>query len=90
MSGKKSCRNDCCSTAKIRFPCIPFNKAGVYCFKIRERPLKCSCWRTDCRVFRVVITVTEDCCGNLKAEVCYPDGEPCFVNRFCCKCRCCC
>ncbi|MCL1832576.1 MAG: hypothetical protein FWG45_06685 [Oscillospiraceae bacterium] len=66
-----------------------FAKTGKYRFVIREKPNKCcKCWRSDCREYRIVVTVTKDAHGNLVADVSYPDGFPEFVNCFCPP-RCC-
>ena len=80
------------SKASVCFPAIRFTEPGVYHYKIAEATPCCaipcgSCecrrWKTDCREFRVVITVYEDCNGHLSWCVCYPDGCPEFVNRCC-------
>ena len=40
-------------------------------------------WETDSRVYRVVVTVTDNGDGTLAASLDYPDGFPKFVNTYC-------
>ena len=82
-----------CHKAKICFPKLCFTKPGVYCYRIMEYAPTCNDWKTDRRAFRVIITITQDCHGDLKEKICYPDGYPKFVNRYCppkpsCECHC--
>ncbi|MCL2634107.1 MAG: hypothetical protein FWD34_06290 [Oscillospiraceae bacterium] len=80
-----------CSKAPICFPPLCFTEEGVYCYKIAEQRNPCSPWRTDCKVFRVIITITRDKNGELQYKIRYPDGYPTFVNCYCpkpcCKCK---
>jgi len=41
-------------------------------------------WKTDDRVYRAIVTVTDNGDGTLDARVEYPDGVPKFVNIHSC------
>ncbi|MCL2313218.1 MAG: hypothetical protein FWC41_12200 [Firmicutes bacterium] len=79
----KNCDKSTCSKAKVEFPELCFTKPGVYTYVVRETTPSCGNWQTDENIFRVIITITKDCSGKLNAEICYRDGRPVFVNRYC-------
>jgi pilin isopeptide linkage protein len=68
--------------ANVRFPDICFNEEGVYEFTVRETSVSGDGWVTDPREYPVIVTVTDDGHGKLKAHVEYPEGEPKFVNKY--------
>ena len=74
---------------KITFPKLKFDKPGVYRYTIRELTPSDRNWRTDKRVYRVVVTVKYGEDGKLVVSLSYPNGFPRFVNRYC-KPKCCC
>ena len=67
----------------INFPALTFTSPGVFTYTIKELTPSSERWSTDKRVYRVVVTVTEDGDGNLAAQLSYPDGFPKFVNKYC-------
>ena len=69
---------NCCNN--INFPELTFTSSGVYNYTIRELTPLDREWDTDSRVYRAVVTVTENSDGKLTASVQYPDGFPMFVN----------
>ncbi|MDR0819440.1 MAG: hypothetical protein LBN43_07710 [Oscillospiraceae bacterium] len=90
--------NDACGN--IVFPAIMFTQPGVYTYTIRELNRSgqgrgygygggCD-WLMDVIPYPVTITVSDDGCGRLKADVTYNNGKPTFVNRYCPKQRYCC
>jgi pilin isopeptide linkage protein len=66
----------------VRFPDICFDEKGVYEFTVRETSTSGDGWITDPREYPVIVTVTDDGYGKLKAHVEYPEGEPKFVNKY--------
>ncbi|MCL2499665.1 MAG: hypothetical protein FWE90_04920 [Defluviitaleaceae bacterium] len=68
----------------INFPALTFTSPGVYTYTVRELTPSDAEWETDGRVYRAVVTVTENDDGNLEAHVDYPDGFPEFVNGYAC------
>ncbi|MCL2235882.1 MAG: hypothetical protein FWB98_05530 [Defluviitaleaceae bacterium] len=70
---------------KIIFPKLTFTSEGEYLYTIKELTPPGEIWKTDGRVFRVIVTVTENSQGNLVAKLSYPDGFPEFVNIYCDK-----
>ena len=73
----------------IIFPKLKFDKPGVYRYTIKELTPSDRHWRTDRRVYPVVVTVEYGNDGKLVAKVYYPNGFPKFVNKYC-KPKCCC
>jgi len=68
----------------INFPALTFTTPGVYSYTIKELTPSDVNWRTDNRVYRAIVTVTENEKGALEAHLDYPDGFPKFVNRSTC------
>ena len=66
----------------VNFPELTFTSPGVYLYTIKELTPSGDRWKTDRRVYRVVVTVTKDECGDLVAKLDYPDGFPKFVNKY--------
>ena len=64
----------------INFPELTFTSPGVYSYTIMELTPSDEDWETDDRVFRAVVTVTDNGDGVLTASIDYPDGVPKFVN----------
>ncbi|MCL2400576.1 MAG: hypothetical protein FWC91_12630 [Defluviitaleaceae bacterium] len=67
----------------INFPALIFTSPGVYLYTIKELTPSGANWKTDDRVYRAVVTVTDNGDGTLDADVDYPDGFPKFVNIHC-------
>jgi len=57
-----------------------FTAPGTYAYTVKERTPSDRTWKTDPRVYRVVVTVTESENKQLEAQVDYPDGFPKFLN----------
>ena len=74
----------------IDFPALTFTSPGVYAYTMKEITHSDGEWKTDNRVYRVVITVIDNGDGILVAHLDYPDGWPNFVNMYKCKCCKCC
>ena len=74
----------------INFSPITFTSPGIYSYTIKELTPSDANWKTDSRIYRVVVTVTDNGHGALEARVEYPDGFPRFVNKRKCKCCKCC
>ena len=72
-----------CSYNNINFPEITFTSPGVYSYTIKELTPSDDKWKTDSRIYRVVVTVTDNGDGTLAASLDYPDGFPGFVNIYC-------
>ena len=68
----------------INFPALEFTAPGVYSYTIKELTPSNRQWETDSRVYRVIITITDNGEGLLVASLDYPDGFPTFVNRSKC------
>ena len=68
----------------INFPALEFTAPGVYSYTIKELTPSNRQWETDSRVYRVIITVTDNGEGLLVASLDYPDGFPKFVNKSKC------
>jgi len=68
------CRN-------INFPAQTYSSPGIYSYTIKELTPSDEKWQTDNRIYRAVVTVTDNGDGTLDAQVDYPDGFPEFVNR---------
>jgi len=68
----------------INFPALEFTTPGVYSYTIEELTPSDEYWETDNRVYRAVVTVTQNEDGTLEARVDYPDGFPKFENRHIC------
>ena len=66
----------------IIFPEIAFTTPGVYVYTIKELTTSDENWETDPRVYRAVVTVTDNGTGELEANVDYPDGFPVFINMY--------
>ena len=70
------CRN-------INFPELAFTSPGIYSYTIKELTPSYGNWKTDNRVYRVIIRIVKDSDGNLVAcPPIYPDGFPKFVNIY--------
>jgi len=67
----------------INFPELTFTSPGVYSYTVKELTPSRGKWRTDDRVYRVIVTVTKNEDGTLAAALDYPDGFPKFVNEYC-------
>jgi pilin isopeptide linkage protein len=78
-----------CYKGIVEFPEICFTEPGKYNYTIRETTQTNQRWVTDDRIYRAIITVTENKNGSLTAVVEYPDGFPAFVNRYCPPVCCC-
>ncbi|MCL2388685.1 MAG: hypothetical protein FWC89_14230 [Defluviitaleaceae bacterium] len=68
----------------INFPPLTFTSAGIYSYTVKELTPSDTDWRTDNRVYRAIVTVTDNGDGTLNASVNYPDGFPKFVNTHFC------
>ena len=68
----------------INFPALTFTAPGIYSYTIEELTPSDANWTTDDRVYRAIVTVTENSDGTLNASVDYPDGFPKFVNIHYC------
>ena len=68
----------------INFPALTFTSPGIYSYTIKELTHYDRNWRTDDRVYRAIVTVTDSGDGVLEASVDYPDGFPKFVNIHSC------
>jgi pilin isopeptide linkage protein len=67
----------------IAFPTVAFGRAGVFGCTVRElNPSGCG-WVMDPNSYPVTVAVTDDGTGRLEARVDYPEGIPCFINRYC-------
>ena len=66
----------------INFPALTFTSPGVYSYTVKELTPSDERWKTDDRVYRVIVTVVRNTDGNLSASVDYPDGFPKFVNTY--------
>jgi len=66
----------------VIFPELTFSKPGIYCYTIKELTPSSFGWTTDKSVYRAIVTVEYNCDGELEARVDYPDGNPCFCNKF--------
>ena len=66
----------------ISFPKLTFTSPGVYSYTVKELTPSDENWRTDDRIYRVIVTVTDDGDGGLTASLTYPDGFPRFVNKY--------
>ena len=64
----------------INFPALKFTSPGIYSYTVKELTLSDINWKTDERVYRVIVTVTAKDDGTLEAVVDYPDGFPKFTN----------
>lgn len=67
---------------KIVFTKLTFTAPGKYLYTIKELTPSSGAWESDKRIYRIVITVSEDEDGKLIASVDYPDGLPKFVNKY--------
>ena len=67
---------------EVHFPPLVFTHPGQYHFTVRELTKSDEQWKTDARVYPVVVIVTRDETGQLIATVHYPQGRPKFVNRY--------
>ena len=67
----------------INFPAITYTSPGIYSYTVKEITPPDAHWKTDDRVYRVIVTVTDNGDGTLAASVDYPDGFPEFVNTYC-------
>ena len=76
--------DDTVKCQNINFPALTFTAPGVYSYTIKELTPSDVNWGTDNRVYRAVVTVTENGDGTLDAHLDYPDGFPKFVNRHNC------
>ena len=68
----------------INFPALTFTKPGIYEYTVKELTPSGEEWTTDDRVYRVIVTVTENGSGALEATAEYPDGLPYFANIYSC------
>jgi pilin isopeptide linkage protein len=66
----------------IDFPKLTFTASGKYSYTVKELTPSGGGWKTDGRVYRIVVNVDEDENGELVAKVEYPDGFPSFVNKY--------
>ena len=66
----------------INFPELTFASPGIYSYTVKELTPSDGKWKTDNRVYRVIVTVTENADGILTACLDYPDGFPKFVNNY--------
>ena len=66
---------------RVCFPALRFSAAGEYRFTVGELTKTDGAWDCDGRRYPVVVKVTADKKGRLKAKVRYPAGFPVFVNR---------
>ncbi|MCL2377581.1 MAG: hypothetical protein FWC77_00485 [Defluviitaleaceae bacterium] len=71
------CRN-------IIFPALTYTSPGIYSYTVKELTPSDVYWKTDDRVYQVIVTVTKNKEGALEANVDYPDGYPKFVNIYHC------
>ena len=71
------------NNCNINFPELTFTSPGIYSYTIKELTPSDDRWETDDRVFRVVVTVTDNGDGTLVASLDYPDGFPKFINKYC-------
>ncbi|MCL2355481.1 MAG: hypothetical protein FWC68_06480 [Oscillospiraceae bacterium] len=94
MCEKIKCK---CHRGNVKFPELCYTEPGVHTYVIRETTSSNKYWKTDCREYRAIVTVTMDSNGKLIADVNYPDGFPEFINEYkdpkCrprpCSCICC-
>jgi len=70
----------------FNFPALTFTSPGIYTYTVKELSPSDDEWKTDDRVYRVVVTVTVTGDGTLAASVEYPDGKPRFINKYKCDC----
>ena len=66
----------------INFSELTFTSPGKYLYTIKELTPSSEVWESDSRIYRVVVTVSEDEDGKLVASLDYPDGLPEFVNKY--------
>jgi len=66
----------------INFPALTLTTPGVYSYTIKELTPSDEKWKTDSRVYRVVVKVTDNEDGTLMARINYPDGIPKFDNTY--------
>jgi len=74
---------------RIEFPELTFTSPGRYWYTVRELTPSSRNWKTDDRVYRILVVVRETEDGELEASIEYPDGFPRFVNICCCDCHVC-
>jgi len=73
----------------VKFPELRFTSPGIYTYIIKETTPSDDKWTTDNRIYRVVVTITDNGDGTLAAKTDYLDGIPKFINTYkrnCCKC----
>ena len=52
----------------INFPALTFTSPGIFTYTVKELTPSDESWKTDSRVYRVVITVTDNGDGTLTAR----------------------
>jgi pilin isopeptide linkage protein len=70
------------SCGKIQFPKITYDKAGDYEYTLREITPSGGGWKTDSKVYDIIVHVIDDGYGNLVATIEYPDDFPVFTNTY--------